>query len=88
MDNLMLIDSISDNPFLVKKYEYYNDFHMSEFYTQSKKQEIGLLDPIQLYMDETTLDCYSKLLFHSLVMHLLIFNRKTRNLSILQKTLS
>ena len=92
-NNLVFTDGNSENPFLIKNSESYGDSHTSEYYTQTLKmkninQETDLLVPIQLYMDETTLDSYSKLSLHPLVMTLLIFNRRTRNLSMSWRTLA
>ena len=50
--------------------------------------EEDLLVPIQLYMDETTLDTFSHLQLHPLVLTLLIFNQKTRNLSMSWRTIA
>ena len=91
--NLVFEDGNISNPFYTKKSEIYSDFHTSEFYLETMKQkeinqETDLLVPIQLYMDETTLDDYGKLSLHPLVMTLLIFNRQTRNLSMSWRTLA
>ena len=93
VDNLVFKDGNIDNPFCVKEYDYYGDFHTSEFYQQTMKmkninQSTDLLVPIQLYMDETALDLCSKLSLQSLVMTLLIFNRETRNLSMSWRTIA
>ena len=93
VDNLIFQDGNVHNPFIVKDSDVYSDFHTSEFYLQSMKQkninpEHDVLIPIQLYMDETTLDAYSKLSLHPLVMTLLVFNRQTRNLSMSWRTLA
>ena len=90
--NLIFEDGNVTNPFLIKESKFYGDFHTSEFYSQTLKQknintDTEVLIPIQLYMDETTLDAYSKLSLHPLVMTLLIFNRTTRNLSSSWRTL-
>ena len=82
VDNLIFEDGNVHNQFIVKDSDVYSDFHTSEFYLQSMKQkninpEHDVLFPIQLYMDETTLDAYSKLSLHPLVMTLLVFNRQT-----------
>ena len=91
--NLVFSDGTVDNPFKMIESEFYSDFHTSEFYKETIKQkeidsETDLLVPIQLYLDETTLDSYSKLSLHPLVMTLLIFNRKTRNLSMSWRTVA
>ena len=91
--NLIFEDGTVDNPFLVKDTDCYSDFNSSEFYLQTMKQkgvnqENHILVPIQIYMDETTLDAYSKLSLHPLVMTLLIFNRSTRSLSMSWRTLA
>ena len=91
--HLIFEDGDMNNPFDIKPQSYYSDIHTSEFYQQTlidKKIDIkkDVLIPIQLYMDETTLDSYSHLQLHPLVMTLLIFNRKARNLSMSWRTLA
>ena len=91
--NLIFEDGNIINPFLVKDSDCYGDIHTSEFYLETMKQKginqnTDVLIPIQIYMDETTLDAYSKLSLHPLVMTLLIFNRSTRSLSMSWRTLA
>jgi len=79
--NLIFNDGDCDNPFRIKHTNYYGDCHASEFYIQTLKmkernQETEILVPIQACMDETTLDTHSKLSLHTLVMKVLILNRK------------
>ena len=93
VENLVFDEDNLVNPFSDNDNEYYSDFNNSEFYKETKKMKkidphTDLLVPIQLYMDETTLDSYSKLSLHPLVMTLLIFNRKTRNLSMSWRTVA
>ena len=92
-DNLIFEDGDENNPFRVIDGEEYGDIQTSEFYLQSMKvkeinQETDVLIPIQLYMDETVLDSYSKLSLHPLVMTLLIFNRNTRNMEMSWRTVA
>ena len=93
LKNLIFKDGDEINPFRVNEnHQYYEDIHTSEFYQQSCKNkciddEKDVLVPIQLYMDETTLDSYSHLQLHPLVMTLLLFNRNTRNLTMSWRTL-
>ena len=77
-----------NNPFIVKENNTYSNFHISEFYLQLMNQkrinqETNLLIPIKLYIDDTIIDSYRKLLLHPLVITLMIFNRSTYNLSTL-----
>ena len=77
VDNLIFEESSVDNPSIVKDSDVYSDFQTTEFYKQTLKQKQksrDVLIPIQLYMDETTLDAYNKLSLHPLVMPLLVFN--------------
>ena len=78
-ENLIFPDGDEENPFLLKDKNFYGEFNTSEFYKETCKikninQETEILVPIQLYMDETTLDTYSHLQLHPLVISLLIFN--------------
>lgn len=91
-NNLIFVDGDDTNPFKVKESSVYGDFQTSEFYQETLKmrnidQNNDVLVPIQLYMDETVLDSYSKLSLHPLVMTLLIFNQNTRNLEMSWRTL-
>ena len=91
--NMIFPDGNESNPFKLTSSESYGDIDTSEFYIETWKQKIldpesELLVPIQIYMDETTIDTYSHLQLHPLVMTMLILNRKTRNLSMSWRTLA
>ena len=93
IENLVFDGDNCVNPFIVKESDYYGDFHTSEFYQRTLKMKMidqtsEVLVPIQLYLDETVLDSYSKLSLHPLVMTFLIFNRSTRNLSMSWRTIA
>ena len=93
LHNLIFTGGNESNPFINEDSDYYSEFNTSEFYIQTCKMkkincEKEVLVPIQLYMDETTLDNYSHLQLHPLVLTLLIFNQKTRNLSMAWRTLA
>ena len=92
-ENMIFVDGNHNNPFIVNNKSHYGDIDQSEFYQQTNlklnidsTKEIHV--PIQLYLDETTLDNYSKLSLHPLAMTLLIYNRKTQNLSMSWRTLA
>ena len=83
----MIFDNGNEqNPFLVKEKDYYDDLDQSGIYQQTCKNLITdpskeLLAPLIVYMDETNLDTFSKLVLHPVVITLAIYNRATRNLS-------
>ncbi len=93
LQNTIFKNGSSTDPFEIKDSEFYADIETSNFYQATLQQkninhQTEILVPIQLYMDETTIDQYSKLSLHPLVMTLLIFDRKTRNLSMSWRTLA
>ena len=91
-DNLIFKDGDIDDPFHWNLNENYGDFEQSGFYNNTVKEYITnrdteLLVPICIYMDETTLDAFGKLSLHPVVMTLMIYNRKTRNLEMTWRTI-
>ena len=83
--NLIFRDGDASNPFYVDADStMFNDFDSSTYYhrtiakNDATNKEI-LTCPLVLYMDEATLDSYSKLSFHPVCCTFMIFNRKTRN---------
>ena len=91
-DNLIFPNGNVDNPFKWQYSKFYKDFDQSGFYTETLKdiggnQEDILLCPIALYMDETVLDSYGKLTLHPVVITLMIYNLKTRNLDMSWRTI-
>ena len=92
-ENFIFKHGNESNPFKVMETDYYGEFNTSEYYLETCRlkninHEEDLLVPIQLYMDETTLDTFSHLQLHPLVLTLLIFNQKTRNLSMSWRTIA
>ena len=82
----MIFERDGRNPFNISSSEYYGDFDTSTYYTETMKSlnldtTKQVLCPIVLYVDEVKLDSYGKLGLEPIVMSLLIYNRKTRNLS-------
>ena len=74
------------DPFSIKEKSYYDDLDQSGIYQQTNKVMITdsskeLLTPLIVYLDETFLDSFSKLVLHPVVITLGIYNRSTRNLS-------
>ena len=91
--NTIFEDGNEEDPFRINIKNYYGDVHQCEYYSQTiqklnidSKSEI--LVPIQLYLDETTLDQYGNISLHPVVITLLIYNRATRNLSMSWRTIA
>ena len=83
--NLIFKDGSEENPFFVdSESTVFNDFDSSNYYIKTMNSNDAENDkvltcPLMLYMDEATLDSYSKLSFHPVCISFMIFNRKTRN---------
>ena len=83
--NLIFQNGNIDNPFLLEDSPFYDDLDQSGIYQATYKERIQdpskeLLCPIIIYIDETNLDSYSKLVLHPVVITLGIYKRSTRNL--------
>ena len=88
----MIFEGNSKNPFIVKNKAFYTDLDQSGIYQETLKKynidpEREVLVPLIIYMDETNLDSYSKLVLHPIVMTLGIYNRKARNLAMSWRTI-
>ena len=88
----MIFDGTEDDPFLLKDKDIYDDLDQSGVYQETYKAKISdpnseLLVPLIIYMDETNLDTYSKLVLHPIVITLGIYNRSTRHLSMSWRTI-
>ena len=88
----MIFDKESENPFVVKNKAFYTDLDQSGIYQETLKKysvdpEREVLIPLIIYMDETNLDSYSKLVLHPIVLTLGIYNRKTRHLAMAWRTI-
>ena len=82
----MIFDKTSPNPFHVANSQNYGDFDSSTYYTETMRTmnintEESVLCPIVLYIDELKLDAFGKLALEPVVMSLMIYNRKKRNLA-------
>ena len=88
----MIFDGTKDDPFNLKDKDVYDDLDQSGIYQETYKANITdpkseLLVPLIIYMDETNLDTYSKLVLHPIVVTLGIYNRSTRHLSMSWRTI-
>ena len=88
----MIFDGNIENPFIITNKPFYDDIDQSGVYQETYKLYIShpeheVLVPIIIYMDETNLDSYSKLVLHPVVMSLGIYNRNTRHLSMSWRTI-
>ena len=84
--SMIFDDSNIDDPFAIKPKEYFDDLDQSGIYIKTNEDIIHdrdkeLLVPLIVYLDETFLDTFSKLVLHPVVITLGLFNRSTRNLS-------
>ena len=82
----IIFNNTSDNPFEMKEDEMFGDFDSSTYYSETMKRmnintEEVVICPIVLYIDELKLDSFGKLGLEPVVMSLMIYNRKTRNLA-------
>ena len=65
-------DGNEDDPFIIKEKNYYDDIDQSGVYQETYKAMISdpskeLLTPLIVYLDETFLDSFSKLVLHPVV---------------------
>ena len=82
----LIFDQVGDNPFHIADSDIYDDFGSSTYYTETMKAlnintTKEVLCPLVLYIDEIKLDSFGKLGLEPVVMSLMIYNRKIRNLS-------
>ena len=85
-DSMIFEDGTQENPFIIKNKDYYDDLDQSGIYQETYKKLITnpdqqILCPIIIYLDETNLDSFSKLVLHPVVITLAIYKRETRNLA-------
>ena len=82
----MIFQRAGNNPFHISDSDDFDDFDSSTYYSETMKAASintreEVLCPIVLYIDEIKLDSFGKLGLEPVVMSLMIYNRKTRNLS-------
>ena len=82
----LIFDDNATNPFQLKQSSVFADFDSSTYFTETMKSknvnpENDVICPLVLYIDEIKLDAFGKLGLEPIVMSLMIYNRKTRNLS-------